>query len=66
MTNGDTPLAGRVAYVPGAAFYADHPDTRTMRLSFVTLAPADIADAVARLGGVIKAHLASHPSPVAA
>ena len=55
-----------VAYVPGAAFYADHPDTRTMRLSFVTLSPADIADAVARLGTVIKAHLASQPSPVAA
>jgi len=55
-----------VAYVPGAAFYADHPDTRTMRLSFVTLSPGDIADAVARLGSVIKAHLASQPSPVAA
>jgi 2-aminoadipate transaminase len=51
-----------VAYVPGAAFYADHPDTRTMRLSFVTLAPADIADAVKRLGDVIKAHLASQPA----
>jgi len=55
-----------VAYVPGAAFYADHPDTRTMRLSFVTLSPADIADAVQRLGNVIKAHLASLPSTVAA
>jgi len=48
-----------VAYVPGAAFYADHPDTRTLRLSFVTLSPADIADAVQRLGSVVKAHLAS-------
>ncbi len=48
-----------VAYVPGAAFYADHPDTRTLRLSFVTLSPADIADAVGKLGTVIKAHLAS-------
>lgn len=55
-----------VAYVPGAAFYADHPDTRTMRLSFVTLSPADIADAVQRLGNVIKAHLASLPATVAA
>jgi 2-aminoadipate transaminase len=51
-----------VAYVPGAAFYADHPDTRTMRLSFVTLSPADIADAVQRLGNVVKAHLAAQPS----
>jgi 2-aminoadipate transaminase len=55
-----------VAYVPGAAFYADHPDARTMRLSFVTLSPADIADAVQRLGNVIKAHLASLPSAVEA
>ncbi|MFL6697986.1 MAG: PLP-dependent aminotransferase family protein [Vitreoscilla sp.] len=53
-----------VAYVPGAAFYADHPDMRTMRLSFVTLSPADIADAVQRLGNVVKAHLASLPTPV--
>ena len=47
-----------VAYVPGAAFYADHPDVRTLRLSFVTLSPADIADAVGKLGQVLKAHLA--------
>ena len=53
-----------VAYVPGAAFYADHPDARTMRLSFVTLSPADIADAVQRLGNVVKAHLAAQPSLV--
>ena len=51
-----------VAYVPGAAFYANEPDLRTMRLSFVTLSPADIADAVGKLGNVIKAHLASQPS----
>ena len=48
-----------VAYVPGAAFYAENPDARTLRLSFVTLSPADIGDAVAKLGGVLKAHLAS-------
>ena len=50
-----------VAYVPGSAFYANDPDARTMRLSFVTLAPADIADAVERLGKVLKAHLEAHP-----
>jgi 2-aminoadipate transaminase len=55
-----------VAFVPGAAFYADHPDTRTMRLSFVTLSPADIADAVQRLGNVVKAHLATLPATVGA
>ena len=51
-----------VAYVPGAAFFANDPDVRTLRLSFVTLAPADIADAVQKLGNVIKAHLAAQPS----
>ena len=55
-------VAAGVAYVPGAAFYADHPDLRTMRLSFVTLSPADIADAVQRLGDVVKAHLALQPA----
>jgi 2-aminoadipate transaminase len=55
-----------VAFVPGAAFYADHPDTRTMRLSFVTLSPADIADAVQRLGNVVKAHLTTLPAAVGA
>jgi len=55
-----------VAYVPGAAFYADHPDLRTLRLSFVTLSPADIADAVQRLGNVIRAHLATQPALVSA
>jgi len=48
-----------VAYVPGSAFYADQPDARTARLSFVTLSPADIEDAVSRLGAVLKAHLAT-------
>ena len=55
-----------VAYVPGAAFYAENPDARTLRLSFVTLSPADIEDAVATLGGVLKAHLASQPALAAA
>jgi 2-aminoadipate transaminase len=55
-----------VAYVPGAAFFAADADVRTLRLSFITLSPADIADAVARLGGVLKAHLASLPQTVAA
>ncbi|MGN6527027.1 MAG: PLP-dependent aminotransferase family protein [Burkholderiaceae bacterium] len=55
-----------VAYVPGAAFYADAPDVRTVRLSFVTLSPADIEDAVSRLGGVLRAHAATLPAAVAA
>lgn len=31
-----------VAFVPGAAFYAEAPDARTLRLSFVTASPAQI------------------------
>ena len=50
-------VAAGVAYVPGPAFYAQAPDPRTLRLSFVTLSPEDIADGVALLGGVLRAHL---------
>jgi 2-aminoadipate transaminase len=46
-----------VAYVPGEAFYAHAPDARTMRLSFVTLTPEEIGQAVAMLGGVLRRHL---------
>ncbi|WP_395700590.1 PLP-dependent aminotransferase family protein [Aquabacterium sp.] len=46
-----------IAYVPGAAFYAHAADPRTLRLSFVTLAPADIADGVATLGRVLREHI---------
>ena len=55
-----------VAYVPGAAFYAQQPDPRTLRLSFVTLTPALIAEGVAILGGVLKealAEAAMEPTP---
>ncbi|MBL8352255.1 MAG: PLP-dependent aminotransferase family protein [Burkholderiaceae bacterium] len=54
-------LAAGIAYVPGAAFYAQTPghaaDPRTLRLSFVTLSPEDIADGVATLGRVLREHL---------
>lgn len=50
-------VAAGIAYVPGAAFYAHAPDPRTLRLSFVTLSPQDIADGVALLGGVLREHL---------
>lgn len=46
-----------IAFVPGAAFYAHTPDPRTLRLSFVTLAPEDIVDGVAVLGRVLREHL---------
>jgi 2-aminoadipate transaminase len=43
-----------IAFVPGAAFYAHSPDPRTMRLSFVTLTPPQIAEGVAILGRVLR------------
>ncbi|ACB35793.1 putative transcriptional regulator, GntR family [Leptothrix cholodnii SP-6] len=47
-----------IAYVPGSAFYAHAADPRTLRLSFVTLSPADIATGVAVLGRVLREQLA--------
>jgi len=47
-----------IAYVPGAAFYAHQPDTRTLRLSFVTLTPDLIAEGVDKLGRVLHEALA--------
>ncbi|KAF4531092.1 hypothetical protein B566_EDAN019116 [Ephemera danica] len=47
-----------VAYVPGAAFFAQTPDERTMRLSFVTLSEDEIEDGVARLCSMLREHLA--------
>jgi 2-aminoadipate transaminase len=44
-----------VAYVPGAAFYAQTPRNNTLRLSFVTVAPEKIEAGVAALARVVKA-----------
>ena len=44
-----------VAFVPGWAFYADHPDTRTLRLSFVTASVEQINTGVAALAAAINA-----------
>jgi 2-aminoadipate transaminase len=46
-----------VAFVPGAAFYAGASDARTMRLSFVTASPQEIATGVAALAAVIRENL---------
>jgi len=56
-------VAAGIAYVPGAAFYAHEADARTLRLSFVTLTPEDIANAVAILGRVLREHLAGSAEP---
>jgi len=44
-----------VAFVPGAAFYADEADARTLRLSFVTASPAQIDAGIAALAAAIRA-----------
>jgi 2-aminoadipate transaminase len=43
-----------VAFVPGAAFYADHPELNTLRLSFVTVPPDDIERGIALLAQAIE------------
>lgn len=48
-----------VAFVPGAAFYADGADARTLRLSFVTATREQIAAGIAALAATIRETL--HP-----
>ena len=49
-----TAVEAGVAFVPGAAFYADAADPRTLRLSFVTASEAQIATGIALLAKAIK------------
>jgi len=53
----DQAIAARVAFVPGAPFYATDPETHTLRLSFVTVPPERIREGIAILGQLIKAAL---------
>ena len=43
-----------MAYVPGAAFFAENPRLNTLRLSFVTVAPAEIERGVALLAQTLR------------
>ena len=43
-----------VAFVPGSAFYADHADPRSMRLSFVTATVDQINTGIAALAQTIR------------
>jgi 2-aminoadipate transaminase len=47
-----------VAFVPGAAFYADNADPRTLRLSFVTASVEQINTGIATLAQAIREQLA--------
>jgi 2-aminoadipate transaminase len=53
----DQALAARVAFVPGAPFYANEPETNTLRLSFVTVPPERIREGIAILGKLIAGML---------
>lgn len=46
-----------VAFVPGAPFYANTPESNTLRLSFVTVPPAKIREGIEKLGKLIAAKL---------
>lgn len=46
-----------VAFVPGAPFYANAPQTNTLRLSFVTVSPERIREGMAILGRLIAERL---------
>ena len=50
----DQAIAARVAFVPGAPFYANEPATNTLRLSFVTVPPERIREGIAVLAKLIK------------
>ncbi|MEV6577356.1 PLP-dependent aminotransferase family protein [Streptomyces sp. NPDC051582] len=43
-----------VAFVPGAPFYTGTPDPRTLRLSFTTHTPTEIAEGLSRLAGAFS------------
>ena len=47
-------VARHVAFVPGTPFYANQPDARTLRLSFVTASVAQIHTGIAALAGAIR------------
>lgn len=47
-------IAQNVAFVPGAPFYANEPQTNTLRLSFVTVPPEKIEAGIERLGKLLK------------
>jgi len=50
-------LAAKVAFVPGAPFYANDPASNTLRLSFVTVPPERIREGIAILGKLIAGML---------
>jgi 2-aminoadipate transaminase len=50
----DKAIAENVAFVPGAPFFANDPQSNTLRLSFVTVSQEKIREGIAKLGALIK------------
>jgi len=48
-------VAAGVAFVPGTTFFPQGGHANTLRLSFVTVPPARIAEGIAALGAVLRA-----------
>jgi 2-aminoadipate transaminase len=53
----DEAIKEKVAFVPGSPFYANEPETNTLRLSFVTVPPERIRQGIAVLGQLIAARM---------
>ncbi|CAN5359858.1 PLP-dependent aminotransferase family protein [soil metagenome] len=53
----DEAVAQKVAFVPGAPFYANEAEHNTLRLSFVTVPPEKIREGVAILANLIAAKI---------
>jgi 2-aminoadipate transaminase len=54
-----------VAFVPGAPFFTDAPDTRSLRLSFVTATVEQIDRGIAALAQAVREHLPSRATATA-
>lgn len=52
----------RVAFVPGAPFFATDPQPNTLRLSYSLPSPEDIDEGVRRLGRLIESRMARGPT----
>ncbi|SHM23653.1 2-aminoadipate transaminase [Duganella sacchari] len=53
----DEAIAQKVAFVPGSPFYANEPETNTLRLSFVTVSPERIRTGIEILGKLIASKI---------
>lgn len=53
----DEAVANKVAFVPGAPFYANSPRANALRLAFVTVPPSQIEEGIARLGKILAQRL---------